>query len=647
MWYGLTGLGYLLIGLWAVAGAIATGIDLGTVQAMERQAHILFFRLRGKVSPPDQIVILAMDQDSLARGEEYQRDPTRFSTLEPIQAWPWQRAAYAQVIDRLMNAGARAVAVDVIFADPSSYGVEDDQQLKAVLQRHPGRVVLANQYETFGTPELGEQGQIVSPHPVFEADPKTFGLINFLPDPDGRVYRMSEDFIDTVVHPQGLGNGITSFAMATLKAAQQSVSSPQGRTIFFYGPPVTFERVPLWQVLDPTNWTVHLQQQTFKDKIVLIGPTASFFQDTVRTPFSETLPGIELHANAIATLLENRAIADAVPQASHRGVLVLVGVLGAGALLLRLIKRPDMQLLGALAIALGWGTISYVSFTVGSVILPTAVPIVGIVLSGISCLTTGAIGNRLEQRRLQQTLERYVAAPIVHEILTQYSDDFQALLNGRRVKAAVLFCDIRGFTTFSLQLEPEQLVEQLNEYLNAMVNAILDAGGTVDKFIGDAIMAEFGSPITQGERADAMGAIRAALGMRQALVQLHQNWEQQGKVLFFNGIGINFGEAIAGDIGSIRRREYALIGDAVNVASRIEGLTRKFWTDILITQSLYDLVQDEVDVVSVGTHPLKGRGDHEVNLYSLVSLKGGNQTAYHYIHEKLRSNAAFKDLREE
>lgn len=646
-WYGLTGLAYLLIGLWAVSGAIATGINLGTVQAMERQAQILFFRMRGKVSPPETIVILAMDQDSLARGEEYQQDPDRFAALESIQAWPWRRAAYAQVIDKLLASGARAVAVDVLLADPSSYGPEDDQQLQQVLQRYPGRVVLANQYETFGTPELGERGQVINPNPDFAADPQTLGLINFLPDPDGRVYQLPEDFIDLVIRPQGLANGLTPFAAATLKAAQENVPTPRGRTIFFYGPPVTFEQIPLWQVLDPTNWAVHRQNQTFQDKIVLIGPTASFFQDTVRTPFSETLPGIELHANTIATLMENRAIADAIPQAPVRGVLVLIGILGTGVLLFKLLKRPDLQFIGALGIALGWGAISYLCFTVGSLILPTAVPVVGIVLSGISCLTTGAIGNRMEQRRLRQTLERYVAAPIVHEILTQYSDDFQALLNGRRVKAAVLFCDIRGFTTFSLQLEPERLVQQLNEYLNAMVNAILDAGGTVDKFIGDAIMAEFGSPITQGETADAMGAIRAALGMRQALMQLHQTWEQQGKPLFFNGIGINFGEAIAGDIGSTRRREYALIGDAVNVASRIEGLTRKFWTDILITQSLYDLVKDEIEVISIGTHPLKGRGNHEVNLYSLVGLKGADQTAYHYIHEKLRSTSAFKELREE
>ena len=127
-------------------------------------------------------------------------------------------------------------------------------------------------------------------------------------------------------------------------------------------------------------------------------------------------------------------------------------------------------------------------------ILPTAVPVIAIVLSGVSSLATKALIEQLEERRLRRTLERYVGVPIVNEILSKHTDDFQALLKGRKIRAAILFADIRGFTTLSLKLEPEELVEQLNTYLNAMVEAILSAGGTLDKFIGDAVMAEFGSP---------------------------------------------------------------------------------------------------------------------------------------------------------
>ncbi|NER51914.1 MAG: adenylate/guanylate cyclase domain-containing protein [Symploca sp. SIO1A3] len=631
----LTKLGYLLIGFWAISGGLTTGVNLGIVQRMERQAQVLFFRLRGQVAPPEDILILEIDQDSLAQGEFYQAEPERYPELEPIQAWPWQRTAYAQVIDKLLTAGAKSVSVDVIFDLASSYGKADDQQLQQVLQRYREQIILATSFESFGTEEV-QQAQLISPNPIFQAAPKTLGLVNFPIDLDGRIYELANDYDQEVLRPLGLAQEeIPSFAEATLRAAKINSPPSPGRNIFFYGPPGTFKQVSFWHVLDPNNWEVHLKNQTFKDKMVLIGATADSLQDLKRTPFSDTLPGIELHANAIATLMEGRAIAQAFPNNLLRGLLVFLGVAGTGIFLSNFLKRLVAQLLGALGIAVAWGAVGYLSFTYGGIILPTAVPVVAIALTGISCLATGAIRIQLERLRLYRTLGRYVAAPIVNEILTQHADDFQALLKGRKLRATILFSDIRGFTTLSLKLEPEQLVEQLNTYLNAMVEAILAEGGTLDKFIGDAVMAEFGSPISYGEKNDAIRAIRAALGMRRALVELQAQWQEQGQELFFNGIGINFGELIAGDIGSYRRREYAVIGDAVNVASRVEGLTGKLGTDILITESLYQLVQDEVEVVPMGEYQLKGRQENLVKLYSLIGLKGEDPTLYQQVQTSL------------
>jgi len=631
----LTNLSYLLIGFWAITGGLTTGINLGIVQQWERQAQVLFFRLRGPVDPPEDIVILEIDQNSLAQGEFYQADPDNYPELESIQAWPWQRTAYAQVIQKLLDAGAKSVSVDVLFDLPSSYGATDDQELQQVLQKYQEQIILATSFESFGAEEV-QQAQLISPNPIFQAD-KTLGLVNFPIDLDGRTYELANDYAQQVIQFLGLtGVKIPSFAEATLRAAKLNSPPSPGKDIFFYGPPGTFKQVSFWHVLDPTNWEVHQRDQTFKDKIVLIGATASSLQDLKRTPFSDFLPGIELHANAIATLMEGRAITPALPNTPLRGFLVFLGIAGTGALLSNWLKKPVVPLLGALGIAVAWGGVSYLSFTYGGLILPTAVPIIAIALTGISCLATGAIKEQLEKLRLYRTLGRYVAAPIVNEILTQHADDFQALLKGRKLKATILFSDIRGFTTLSLKLEPEELVEQLNAYLNAMVEAILAEGGTLDKFIGDAVMAEFGSPISHGEKNDAMRAIRAALGMRRALVELQQQWQEKGQELFFNGIGLNFGELIAGDIGSYRRREYAVIGDAVNVASRVEGLTGKLGTDILITESLYQLVQDEVEVVPMGEYQLKGRQENLVQLYSLIGVKGEEPILYHQVQASLR-----------
>ncbi|MEC4849894.1 MAG: adenylate/guanylate cyclase domain-containing protein, partial [Jaaginema sp. PMC 1079.18] len=418
---------------------------------------------------------------------------------------------------------------------------------------------------------------------------------------------------------------------------------PSGENIFYYVQPVSFPHFSFWHILEENIWELTRNQGIFQDKIVLIGATADSLQDFKHTPFSVAMAGVEIHANAIATVLENRAIAQGLPNPLSRGILVGIATASLGLILLYCIKTPTRQFLSAIAISIAWLGISYASFTYAYLILPAALPAVAIALCGISNLVLGTIREQLERYRLYHTLERYVAAPIVREILNRRSDDFQTLLKGRKVKAAILFSDIRSFTTFSLKHDPEIVVSQLNTYLEAMVEAILVEGGTLDKFIGDAIMAEFGSPLSNGEKADALKAIRAALGMRQALVQLQQRWQAQGQEILFNGIGIHFGEVIAGDIGSSKRREFAVIGDTVNTASRIEGLTGKLYIDILISDSLYQLVREEVNVVEMGEHSLKGRGDNTIKLYSLVGLKNEDNTTYLQVRDALRQYLGFKD----
>jgi adenylate cyclase len=176
-----------------------------------------------------------------------------------------------------------------------------------------------------------------------------------------------------------------------------------------------------------------------------------------------------------------------------------------------------------------------------------------------------------------------------------------------------------------------------------MVDAILEYQGTIDKFIGDAIMAEFGSPVSRGEKADAMNAVNAALNMRSALMELRQLWQNENKIPFSNGIGINYGEVTVGNIGSARRLEYAVIGDTVNVASRVEGMTKDLGTDIVITGSLYEIVKDEIDVVDFGEHALKGRVGN-VRLYGVIGLKGCDRQAYEQVQNDLKRHTAVIDV---
>lgn len=442
----LARLGHILTGVWAVVAALATGNNVGLVQLIESQAQSLFFELRGAVAPPDNIVILTIDEQSLSVAEQfYQTDPQKYPYLEPLQTWPWKRTAYAQVIERLMAAGARSVALDVMFANPSSYGVEDDQRLARVLQRYAGRVTLAAEYAEVEMRQ-GNLLQLTQPEPIFWTEPPSIGSVNFPLEPDGKVHRfaskfpklLAEKYQEQIDDIDALKVPMPSFEQAAVTAAQPSFTPPKGEHIYFYGPAETFEQISFWHVLDPENWNTYLQQgKYFKDKIVLIGATAPLLHDFHGAPFSkswrypEPMSGVEIQANAIATLLEGRAIAQAIPNEQERGLFVLVFVAGTAVSLTRP-KRALTRFIWAMGISITWGAISYFSFVHALLILPTAVPVVAIALGGFSYLATGAISDSLRKLNLRRTLERYASFPVVQEIISQ-QDDLQDLLYQREL----------------------------------------------------------------------------------------------------------------------------------------------------------------------------------------------------------------------
>jgi len=626
------------VGLTATLAAIAGIVgywDFIPMRILELQLRSQFFAWRGRVKPPENIVILAIDDSSLKQGEFY--DPSKRPYLEPLRHTPWKRVVYAQVIDKLLKAGARVVAVDVLFTTPSAYGIQDDQALQEVLTKYQERVILAANFSVSQTTEAGIE-QLETPADIFAVHPLTPAYVNFFPEVDGTVRSLP------VGSPEGLPE-LLSFAEATLKSAKIDFPKPQGEMIYFYGPEQTWlsyrQQIPFYYVIEPANWQSGLLQngKFFQDKIVLIGSTAPSQQD-IQPSAVGRMPGVEIHANAIACLMQNLLIREGIKGEWERGLFtfLLVFLVSGG---LSLLRHPLLQLTVTLVAVLTWGAIAYSSFIFARIALPAVLPMLAMAGSGITLLTATAILSQMEKLAFKRTLERYVAAPIVQQILHQ-PEDYRAMMAGKTIKAAVLFSDIRGFTTISSYLPPQELVQQLNEYLGKMVDVILAHRGTIDKFIGDAIMAEFGSPISSGAKEDAMNAIRAALGMRQALVELRKMWQAQGKIPFVNGIGINYGELTVGNIGSPRRLEYAVIGDTVNVASRVEGMTKLLGTDIVITDSLYQLVKDEVEVVDCGEHELKGRA-RAVHLYGVIGLKGQDRSLYQQARQVLQEHHPLLD----
>jgi adenylate cyclase len=626
-----------LMGLWVVLGTLAIAAQWPWTQRLEGQAQTILLALRGPVTPPESVVILAIDEESFRQGSFYQSDPSRYSHLEPLQAWPWQRSAYAIAIEKLMQAGAQAVALDILLIDPSLYGPEDDDRLQGVLNEYGDRVVLATSYDQSATAAGVLTQQL---EPLY--DPVSFdpGFINFPVDVDQRISHLPEAALATLAEDAGQTTEPISFAAATLNAAQIQFPAPQGNQIHFYGPANTFPQISFWNVLEPNNWDIHLANGTFKDKLVLIGPTATSLQDIKRTPASDAMAGVELHAHTLATLMEDRAIAPLLPPGWPQG-LTMGLVFGTAALGLGYgITRPLLRPLGFGGAAVLWGGIAYGLLVGTSVQIPVTVPMAVLGLGGVGYTAAGALRDRMEQQLVRRTLERYVSPPVVAEILDQ-PRDYDHLIGGKRLPAAVLFSDIRGFSHLSFHLPAEALVALLNTYLDAMVKAILAHRGTIDKFIGDAVMAEFGSPLSQGAKTDMLNAVRAGLAMRRSLVNLRKQLKTSGQPPLFHGIGISYGDVIAGNIGSEQRMEYTVIGDTVNVASRIESLTKRLGTDFLITVPAYELIKDDIQVIDMGCHRLAGREAEETQVYSVVGFDDADACLYQQVHTDLRQHLGF------
>lgn len=434
-------LGHMLTGASALGAALLSASGWGWVQLMESQALSTFFQLRGAMLPPKDIVILAIDDQSISVPEQYYKtDPHQYAYLEPLKSFPYKRAAYAQIITNLIKAGARSVALDVVFDTPSSYGVADDRQLQAALQKYGSKVTLAALYESSQTHQ-GFFLQLTQPQEMFRTGSVSIGSVNFPLEVDGKVHRLASEFPKLLAEDEILTTKLPSFGEAVLGAAQVNYPQPQGDLIYFWGHGGTFETIPLWYVLDPENWNGYLQRgKVFKDKIVLIGATNQLSNDYHPVPVSqnwlypERMAGVEIHANAIATLMQGKAIAAAISSSPLRGLFVLV-LVGGSAFIITRNKHGTKRFLFSLVLASVWGGISYSSFVYDQLIFPTTVPIIAIALSGLSYLGSEVAKEKISKQQLVTIFQKYKSSAVVQEIISQ-QDDMQDLIHQRDLVVA-------------------------------------------------------------------------------------------------------------------------------------------------------------------------------------------------------------------
>lgn len=585
----------------------------------EQSFEDLLRREGRKATPPRDFVFLGLDQSTLQlppfSAEELEGN--RALQLMTERPFPWSREVWALLLDKLFASGARLVMFDLLFNPPN----DGDPAFHAALDRYHDKVVVSANFDFENGAQAVTPNATLIPPPQFQDD--RVGYVNFWPDAiDGKTRAVTYTVTNRKLAglPPAEGEEVyESLPARALEKTGHANDVPRdfhGHMIRFTAPDA-FEARPLYEIFDPKLWHANYGDGVFfKDKIVMVGPSAQVLHDVVDTPLSPNTPGPTMHFQAMAAALGHEFLRPTPPNIGL--VLVCAGGLVAW-LLVAFVRKPLVCLAGLVAITAGYLVASRLLYDNTGLLLLTVPVLSTLVLSGSFSLGFEYFLERLEKLRTRRTLERYVSKNLVKEIL-ENPDSYYSSLRGVRVPVTILFSDLIGFTTLAEKAHPEALVAQLNEYLSRMTSVIFSNGGTLDKFIGDAIMAVWGNVRSLGTAQDAKSCARAALGMRRELSDLNQSWREQGRMGLGMGIGVNHGEVIVGNIGSQDRMDPTVIGDAVNLASRLEALTRTYGVDMLIGASAAELVRDEVYLRSVARVQVKGK-TRPVDVFTFVAAR--------------------------
>jgi adenylate cyclase len=381
---------------------------------------------------------------------------------------------------------------------------------------------------------------------------------------------------------------------------------------------------PLYEIFDSKLWRANYGEGAFfRDKIVIVGPSAQILQDFKATPMEPDTPGPVLHLQALAASMAHEFLRNT----SETTDLLLVGVAAVLAwALVALVRRPLLSVLALLVLSAAYLAFARVAYDRSGLLLVVVPVQIAFLSAGFLSLLFEYVLERMEKLRTRRTLERYVSKNLVKEILDN-PDSYYGSLRGVRIPATILFSDIVGFTSMTESADPEKLVKQLNEYLSRMTSAVFQHNGTLDKFIGDAVMAVWGNVGSRGVAEDAKACARAAVAMRRELAALNTKWEEEGIAPFHIGIGINHGDVVVGNIGSQEKADPTVIGDAVNLASRLEALTRTYGVDNLVGARASELIRDEFHLRSVALVQVKGK-TKPVEVFTLIGARGGADDAF-------------------
>ena len=595
------------------------------------------FQLRGAVTPGPEVVVVAIDNRA----------------VKEIGRWPWSREVTAQLIDNLSAYGAKVTALDMVFSEPQGglpdralaravasspnlvmgYFFRNDRQQvdpRAAAQTTSSKIKLLRLEPGVASLPLTEFASLDANIAKVAAGARDFGYFNQIPDEDG-LFRKAPLLLlyDGDIYPslslKALGRflgrepmvevanfGVRSVSLGPLELPVNE----QGRlSLNYYGPTGSFLTLSAADVIGK-----RLPKDALKGKLVFVGATEMGIADLRATPFDPTLPGVEIHATVAANAIDKRfLLRDGRTLGLEMACMFLLPILLA--LLLNTTPRTAVGL-GYFALCCGsYFLANYLFFRFLCLDLSLIFPVASVTLTYAGAEAYRNLVIEKRGRYLKKAFSSYVSAELVDEIV---KNPDRLKLGGEKREVSILFSDIRGFTTLSESLTPEELVRLLNEYLAPMTRIVMEEKGTLDKFIGDAVMAIYNAPLNVAGHAGR--ACRSALAMLDRLGELNAEFGARGLPPLDIGIGINTGEAVVGNMGADMRFDYTAIGDNVNLASRLEGLNKYYGTHVLVSESTRSQAEGhffrEVDLVRV-----KGKNE-PVAVYELLRERGQAESPF-------------------
>lgn len=527
----------------------------------------------------DSAVIIAIDDKS----------------LQEIGRWPWNRENFAEIVNFLNE--SKVVGIDVAFFEESDK--ETDAKL-AEAMKNSHNVVIPVEYTSFEN----LAGRVVGRdmlYPVGELGKYAEGLgyVNVVTDGDGVTRAVNLDVSDKY----------SNFAETVYRLywKNETVKRTSRFLVNFVGKPGSFK---YYSFTDLVHGRVN--KSVFKGKLVFIGATSPDMHDDYFVPTSggKAMPGVEIHANTVQTMITHRFLGN------EPKWLVILSLFVFAAIVAVIVDRLHIWLSGAISFALFfiYALVSIKIFDFGVIMNFVYIPVV-ILFSYISVLAYSYVTEQKSKKKIMGAFGKYVS-PIIVEQIAKHPDKLK--LGGEKRNVTILFSDIRGFTSISEKLKPEQLVRLLNEYLSAMTTIILKHDGLVDKYIGDAIMAFWNAPLNQPKHARL--ACSAAVEMIKKLGEIQEKWKKEKLPHIDIGVGLNTGDAVIGNMGSYDRFDYTAIGDNINLGSRLEGLTKQYGVRIIISEATYAQVKNEFAARKLDLVSVKGR-TKPIFIYELICAK--------------------------